>query len=843
MSLYGALYSGVSGLAAQSSAMGAISDNISNINTIGYKGTNNAFQTLVTSQTSKTQYSAGGVQHRPSAAINAQGLLSSSSSSTDMGISGDGYFVVNQSANPGNNDMWAYTRAGSFDTDENGYLKNTGGFYMQAWPLMAWDGNPNAATVKIGDVTYMKAYKDDAGNTVYVNDNIIDNKNLKPVNLNTLGGTASPTMNISFGANLPSSAEIGDNQNIAVLIYDSLGNSHNMNFLYEKESSNSWGVDLLIPDGAATVKTYTTKGEVYSARGQLEFTDVPANHSIIKVTNGTGDAAKTYVFEFSTNGTNTYIPATGEELVTVDISPASIGGIPDVLTKLQEAMSATIPCGDRFTVDDTTLNIEQSNAGSTLSFDVSKTLAVRQKSANVDPVTGIPSGTFEVPEIDWGIKNAGRIDFVSEDVNDYLNKTLTIDNKLYCFNNTGDNTVSGAVVNIDITDLISGGTVDRTKLVERLVSKLNLNATEPERFVASGISLEFSQSNNGQTMTINATNSSSLTFTNATISDYFGTTVTLAGVTYTLKNGAATAAHEVDISTATTPEQVVNLLYGTMKNEGADFEQFQINGASIISSASNMAAATGGANMTKTDYTGITNVTGQFKPYGDISPINIASGATDASPIVVKNVFYYDGNPEGESGAKAAAIRFNPDGTPQSNLIDKIGVEWANGALDQDGSSERSNLINLATGSLNTADGLTHLAGSFESNYVSQDGAKYGSYAGVTVGEDGVVTALFDNGETKAIAIVPLATFTNPNGMSSLTGNSWIATDASGAPTLRTPGEGGSGELSSYALESSTVDLATEFTNMITTQRAYSAAAKIITTADTMLDELINIKR
>ena len=132
MSLYGALYSGVSGLAAQSSAMGAISDNISNINTIGYKGTNNAFQTLVTSQTSKTQYSAGGVQHRPSAAINAQGLLSSSSSSTDMGISGDGYFVVNQSANPGNNDMWAYTRAGSFDTDENGYLKNTGGFYMQA---------------------------------------------------------------------------------------------------------------------------------------------------------------------------------------------------------------------------------------------------------------------------------------------------------------------------------------------------------------------------------------------------------------------------------------------------------------------------------------------------------------------------------------------------------------------------------------------------------------------------------------------------------------------------------------------------------------------------------------
>ncbi len=843
MSLYGALYSGVSGLAAQSSAMGAISDNITNINTVGYKGTNNAFQTLITSQMSKTQYSAGGVQHRPSSAIGAQGLLSSSSSSTDLGVSGNGYFVVNESANPGSNDMWAYTRAGSFDTDESGYLKNTGGFYMQAWPLMAWDGNPNASLVKIGDVTYMKAYKDNGGNTVYVNDNIIDSTNLKPVNLNTLGGTASPTQNISFGANLPSSAEIGDNQNIAVLIYDSLGNSHNMNFLYEKESSNSWGVDLQIPEGAAAVKTYTTKGQVYSARGQLEFTEVPSNHSVIKVTDGTGNAAKTYVFEFSTDGTNTYIPAAGETLVTVDVSPASIGGIPDVATRLQEAMASAMPGGGRFKANSNTLSIEQSASGSTLTFDASKTLACRQSAANVDEITGLPTGVFEVSEIDWEIKNAGRIDFSSDNSTDYLNKSLTIDNKVYRFNNTGDNSVVGSVVNIDLTDIITAGKVDRVKLVERLVSKLNLNATEPERFTASGITLEFDQSSSGQTMAINATNSSAVTFTDTTIANYYGQTITLNGVNYTLKNGAATADHEVDISGATTPEQVVSLLYGTMKTEGAAFEEFQINGASIISSASNLAAVTAGATMSKTDYDGLTNISGQFKPYGSISPINISSGATVASPIVVRNTFYYNGSPDGESGTKAAAVRFNSDGTPQSNIISKVGIEWANGALDQDGSSAKSNLITLFTGSLNTADGLTHLSGSFESNYVTQDGAKYGSYAGVTVGEDGVVTALFDNGETKAIAVVPLATFTNPNGMSSLTGNSWIATDSSGSPTLRKPGEGGSGKVSAYSLENSTVDLATEFTNMITTQRAYSAAAKIITTADTMLDELINIKR
>lgn len=132
MSIFGALQSGISGLAAQSSAMGAISDNIANVNTIGYKVTNTRFSTLVTKQTTSTLYSPGGVQSRPRQEISAQGLLSSTSVSTDMAISGNGFFVVNQAANPGEGDMWAYTRAGSFGLDDNGYLVNTGGSMRRA---------------------------------------------------------------------------------------------------------------------------------------------------------------------------------------------------------------------------------------------------------------------------------------------------------------------------------------------------------------------------------------------------------------------------------------------------------------------------------------------------------------------------------------------------------------------------------------------------------------------------------------------------------------------------------------------------------------------------------------
>jgi flagellar hook protein FlgE len=138
---------------------------------------------------------------------------------------------------------------------------------------------------------------------------------------------------------------------------------------------------------------------------------------------------------------------------------------------------------------------------------------------------------------------------------------------------------------------------------------------------------------------------------------------------------------------------------------------------------------------------------------------------------------------------------------------------------------------------------MVQLAGTYQITYITQDGAKFGNFAGVSIGTDGIVTALFDNGVRKPVFQIPVATFVNPNGLEARTGNTYIETDTSGSYTLRTAGEAGSGQVASASLEASTVDLGEEFTSMIITQRAYSAAAKIITTSDQMLDELVNIKR
>ena len=700
MSIFGAMQSGISALASQSSSMGAISDNIANVNTVGYKSNSVAFSTLVTKQSSSSLYSPGGVQSKPKQSISAQGLLSATSNSTDVAISGSGYFVVNQSANPGEGDLWAYTRAGSFSVDENGYLKNTGGYYAQAWSLLPWDGNPNATVVDVNGIKYMKAYYDASGNTVYINDNIIDGTNLRPVNLANIGGKGTPP----------------------------------------PPSSNGWSMGASVPSGASSVTLYggrettgDTSQDVYYAAGQLEFTKIPENGSSIAITDaGTGT---TYNFIF-TNGTATIPPDAGNtKNIAVDIS-AGIITTSDFTKAFETAIKNNMPSANRFTADGSTIQIVQSVAGAELTIDASKTLACVQSASNPAQDTGIPTGVFTIQAIDNDIKNTARIDFNSDKAADYLNKTIVLDGKTYHFVNTdtADDPDAGDYY-VNIADAINGGDVDVAKMMSIFGAKLNTTATEPSRFVISGSSLEILPSSTGGDITIDTT-------------------------------GLGTAISGVVRDSVTNSWKSIQNTTATLAN------QFTVNGTEV------------------------------------------------------------------EQGAVVPAVRFNADGTPKYFYVDEMAIEWANGAQNMDGDPDNGTRITLDMGNVGTNDGLTNLSGDFLTNYINQDGAKFGSYTGVSISEDGVVTALFDNGETRPIAILPLATFANANGMEALTGNTWIETDASGQAMLRQAGTNGAGEITAYSVESSNVDLATEFSNMIVTQRAYSAATKIITTADEMLDEL-----
>ena len=141
------------------------------------------------------------------------------------------------------------------------------------------------------------------------------------------------------------------------------------------------------------------------------------------------------------------------------------------------------------------------------------------------------------------------------------------------------------------------------------------------------------------------------------------------------------------------------------------------------------------------------------------------------------------------------------------------------------------------------AGGMTQLDTPSIVQSVATNGTPFGNLTSINIDGNGFVTAAFDNGVTRRIAQVAVATFPSPDGLSPVSGDAYRVSLASGTYNLKPPGSGGAGSISPSSLEASTVDLSSEFSGLITTQRAYSASSKIITTADQMLQDLINIIR
>ncbi|MFT4074340.1 MAG: flagellar hook protein FlgE [Asticcacaulis sp.] len=150
--------------------------------------------------------------------------------------------------------------------------------------------------------------------------------------------------------------------------------------------------------------------------------------------------------------------------------------------------------------------------------------------------------------------------------------------------------------------------------------------------------------------------------------------------------------------------------------------------------------------------------------------------------------------------------------------------------------------ITMGFGTSGTSS-ITQLAGDTTTKSISANGTEFGSLSNVEISKDGLVTAIYNNGHTRDLAQIAVATFLNPNGLTAVSGNAYKVSTDSGAYSLKVPGENGAGSVEADTLEASTVDIAQEFTGLITTQRAYSAASKIVTTADDMLQELLAIKR
>ncbi len=197
------------------------------------------------------------------------------------------------------------------------------------------------------------------------------------------------------------------------------------------------------------------------------------------------------------------------------------------------------------------------------------------------------------------------------------------------------------------------------------------------------------------------------------------------------------------------------------------------------------------------------------------------------------------GNETISSGA-TGYVQFNSDGSLNTFTYNggaqAITMDPANGASVMS--------IEIDAGTVNSFDGLTGFStASHTAAIIGQDGYGLGILEKISIDQQGNISGFFSNGVTRVLALIIMADFSNQAGLHKA-GNSMYQESAnSGEAVEGVAGETIAATLSSGALEASSVDIAQEFTSMITAQRGFQANARIITTSDNMLDDLVNIKR
>ena len=153
-----------------------------------------------------------------------------------------------------------------------------------------------------------------------------------------------------------------------------------------------------------------------------------------------------------------------------------------------------------------------------------------------------------------------------------------------------------------------------------------------------------------------------------------------------------------------------------------------------------------------------------------------------------------------------------------------------------------SQAINLNMGDFGEANGVTQFAGTtYAQGSLSQNGVAPGAFTGISITTGGDVVANYNNGETETVAQVPITTFSAPDSLQSQNGQAFTATTRSGVPIAQAEDSNGAGSLVVGSVESSNVDIATQFSALIVAQQAYGANAKVVTTADQLLQTTINM--
>lgn len=382
MSLYGMMRTGVSGMAAQSSLLSGVADNIANSGTTGYKRAQTEFSTLVLPGTTGS-YNSGGVSSTTVRSISDQGNLQYTTSNTDLAVNGGGFFIVQDaSGSP------VLTRAGSFTPDGDGHLVNAAGFQLLGYSYA--NGTPTATANGF------------AG--------------LVPVTISQSGLSATPSTTGTLTTNLPSDAAIVAAANLpsangataaytaktSLVTYDDTGAEKLLDVYYTKTADNTWEVSVFdnsqaspntsFPYSSGPLATQTltfdpTTGQLATGSATSISVPVPGGKTADIDLTGTSQLASDFtIFNAVVNGS---APSSIEQIQIAKDGTLYAQNADGSLTALYKIPLATVPSPDNLMAEPGNVYTQSTTSGD-----------VQIGFANEAGMGSINSGALENSDVD-----------------------------------------------------------------------------------------------------------------------------------------------------------------------------------------------------------------------------------------------------------------------------------------------------------------------------------------------------------------------------------------------------------------------------------------------------------
>jgi flagellar hook protein FlgE len=750
------LFSGVSGLKNHQTRMNIVGNNISNINTIGFKLSRVTFQEALV----QTMRGAG----RPSSTsggtnplqlglgmdvasidnLFTQGGLESTGQVTDLAIQGSGFFMISDGqAN-------YYTRAGAFGLDGNGNLVQSSTGYILQGKMAETDGTILVST-PVGNLSIPFGQQD-------------------PPNV---------TSEIQLKNNLDSNATDSEAS------------------LVSAGTTNVTSVSGTATDGVGGTHLITINGvNATNSIGSGTHANELANATAPTMIENSG----TGLFQQPAGNYYYYVTATNDLGETLGVE--SVAAVTtDALTDFVRVSWAAV-------------------AGAT-GYKIYRTDTPGDYSL---PPNGLCGTVGAVTQFDdYGNDGTADIPTANSTVN------LVGDEQLSAL---GVTDTAGFRLRVDGGTWINFSELTVNSTINDLIQTINSKATGVTASIESGqIQIKRNYAGGGSSYYVELEDSGAGNVTSQVFNDG-------GAATFTVNNGTASTLTANDVFTPTGRTALDPLALTLTKDSTTGLvtgiENIGGGGINIVTGSSGLAA--GILEIAAEDTQHATSIT-VYDSQGGKHTVTITF-----TKSVEENTWYWEAATSGNeiiTGGNTGQVVFNSDGSLASFTYDggasELRINPNNGADPME--------ITFDAGSPNSNDGLTGFANTMTASATGQDGYASGILENIAIGSDGIITGIFSNGVSRTMGQIYLADFNNAGGLLKIGSSLFNESANSGTAVAGIAGETISGSITSGALEMSNVDLAQEFTSMIVAQRGFQANAKIITTSDSMLAELVNLKR